>query len=141
MMKNQEDAIFCSGNAKTPEENVAKSIDGKAESVDINGLVSPHAYSIIQLVKVHIKDSDEEIKIIQLRNPWGNEKEWNKDWSDKDSKSWDSIRPDEKAKYFVDAFDGKFWMAWVDFLAEFESLSICMIPNAESSNYHRVIVD
>jgi len=55
MMKNQEDAIFCSGNAKTPEENVAKSIDGKAESVDINGLVSPHAYSIIQLVKVHIK--------------------------------------------------------------------------------------
>ena len=47
------------------------------------------------------RDSDEEIKIIQLRNPWGNEKEWNKDWSDKDSKSWDSIRPDEKAKYFV----------------------------------------
>lgn len=47
------------------------------------------------------RDSDDEIKIIQLRNPWGDENEWNKDWSDKDSKSWDSIRPDEKAKYFV----------------------------------------
>lgn len=32
-------------------------------------------------------------------------------------------------------------MAWADFLAEFESLSICMIPNAEFSNYHRVIGD
>ena len=41
----------------------------------------------------------------------------------------------------LDAYDGKFWMAWPDFLAEFESLSICMIPNAESSNYHRVIGD
>ena len=40
-----------------------------------------------------------------------------------------------------DAIDGKFWMAWADFLTEFEQLSICMIPNAESSNYHRVIGD
>ena len=111
-------------------------------------------------------DSDEEVKLIQLRNPWGDDHEWNQGWSDIDLKSWDSVRPDEKAKYFVgnvskhalrkslkaqtriqyldhklgfldlmklfaEAKDGKFWMSWADFLNEFESLSICMLPNAE----------
>jgi len=34
-------------------------------------------------------------------------------------------------KHYSDAQDGKFWMSWTDFLNEFESLSICMLPNAE----------
>ena len=46
-----------------------------------------------------MRESNEEIKLVQLRNPWGNEYEWNKGWSDRDSKSWDSIRPDEKEKF------------------------------------------
>ena len=99
-----------------------------------------------------MRESNEEIKLVQLRNPWGNEYEWNKGWSDRDSKSWDSIRPDEKEKfhtgnisnsifnefiilnqfeYFKDAPDGTFWMSWSDFLVEFESLSVCMLPNSK----------
>ena len=55
MMENQENAIYCSGNSTTAAENVATDIDGKTEKVDKHGLVSPHAYSILQLAKVHLK--------------------------------------------------------------------------------------
>ena len=55
MMKNQENSIYCSGNSTTAAENEAKAIAGKSESVDIHGLVAPHAYSILQLAKVHLK--------------------------------------------------------------------------------------
>ena len=55
MMKHQDDAIYCSGNGTTASENVATDITGKTEKVDKHGLVAPHAYSIIQLVKVHKK--------------------------------------------------------------------------------------
>ena len=34
-------------------------------------------------------------------------------------------------EYFKDAPDGTFWMSWSDFLVEFESLSVCMLPNSE----------
>ena len=55
LMKNQEDSIYCSGNSKTAEANIARGIDGKTEKADKHGLVSPHAYSIIRLVTVHHK--------------------------------------------------------------------------------------
>ena len=55
MMKNQENAIYCSGNFETPPENEAKDIDGKVETVDKHGLVAPHAYSFLQLAKVHLQ--------------------------------------------------------------------------------------
>ena len=48
MMKNQENAIYCSGNLETPAENEAKDIEGKVETVDKHGLVAPHAYSFLQ---------------------------------------------------------------------------------------------
>ena len=46
-----------------------------------------------------MRESNEEIKLVQLRNPWGGKHEWNQDWCDKDTK-WDSIRPDEKEKFY-----------------------------------------
>ena len=55
LMKNQENAIYCSGNSTTADENKATDISGKPEKVDKHGLVSPHAYSILQLAKVHLK--------------------------------------------------------------------------------------
>ena len=54
LMGNQENAIYCSGNLTTAAENVARNIDGKTESVDKHGLVAPHAYSFLQLAKVHL---------------------------------------------------------------------------------------
>jgi len=42
-----------------------------------DGLVERHAYSLISVKEVGA------FKLVELRNPWGNDREWNGDWSDK----------------------------------------------------------
>jgi len=94
-----------------PEQKDAKS-----------SLVPGHAYSIIAAkeAKGH--------KLLQIRNPWGNF-EWEGDWSD-NSPLWtkdivDIVKPN------FDAADGTFWMAFKDFVDNFESLDVCRVRNWE----------
>lgn len=49
------------------------------------GLVKGHAYSITRVCYVDITtpNTTGKIPLIRLRNPWGNEAEWNGPWSDK----------------------------------------------------------
>ena len=49
------------------------------------GLVRGHAYSITKVVKAQIEtpQASGEIPLIRIRNPWGNEAEWNGAWSDR----------------------------------------------------------
>ena len=49
------------------------------------GLVKGHAYSITKVVKAQIEtpQASGEIPLIRIRNPWGNEAEWNGAWSDR----------------------------------------------------------
>merc|ERR1719161_76968 len=55
------------------------SIDGKrgSEYERADGLVEGHAYSLLHVREV------KGFKLICMRNPWGNDKEWNGAWSDK----------------------------------------------------------
>jgi hypothetical protein len=53
------------------------------------GLVAGHAYSLTNVVVATTAD-EEEIGLIRIRNPWGNEVEWNGPWSD-GSQEWDMI--------------------------------------------------
>jgi len=39
-----------------------------------------HAYCILSVHE--ITDKDKKVKLIKIRNPWGHQGEWNKDWSD-----------------------------------------------------------
>lgn len=83
-----------------------------------DGLVEGHAFSLIEVVEVAGH------KLLMLRNPWGNDKEWNGAWSDND-KMWEK-HPDVKAKLdpeFGD--DGLFWMCWEDFVKVFDDVSVC----------------
>lgn len=52
-----------------------------------NGLINDHAYSITKVCVLldtkPISNNDNKITLIRLRNPWGNEHEWNGPWSDK----------------------------------------------------------
>ena len=49
------------------------------------GLVRGHAYSITKIIYMDITtpNTTGKIPLLRLRNPWGNEDEWNGPWSDK----------------------------------------------------------
>jgi hypothetical protein len=101
-----------------------------AEFKKKNGLIMGHAYSILDTDSVY--RGGKEIKLIQLRNPWGKD-EWNGDWADT-SKMW---KPDERKKLEVkehECNDGIFWMNLDDFIQEFNELHICKVNPKYSYN-------
>lgn len=48
------------------------------------GLIKGHAYSItrVQYVEITTPNVSGKIPLLRIRNPWGNETEWNGAWSD-----------------------------------------------------------
>ncbi|XP_055534118.1 calpain-A-like isoform X2 [Wyeomyia smithii] len=91
------------------------------------GLIRGHAYSItkIQLVDIVTPSTSGKIPLIRLRNPWGNEAEWNGAWSDQ-SPEWRFI-PDEQKEELGLSFDvdGEFWMSYRDFIRYYDRIEIC----------------
>lgn len=63
----------------------AGSPQGSDRDVSRLGIVFGHAYSILNVLEI---DGN---KLIQLRNPWGDETEWKGAWSDT-SKDWTEKR-------------------------------------------------
>ncbi|KAH6559054.1 hypothetical protein KP509_1Z029900 [Ceratopteris richardii] len=92
---------------------------GSDAHVSSSGIVQGHAYSVLQVREV------DGHKLIQVRNPWANEVEWNGPWSDL-SNEW-SDRMKHKLKYSPQAQDGVFWMSWEDFQLHFCSIYVCRI--------------
>merc|ERR1712142_333609 len=92
-------------------------VPGQTEAELENGLICGHAYSItsVKLVNVQTPKMKGQIPMVRIRNPWGNEAEWNGAWSDK-SKEWAYI-PDDEKKTLGLTFDddGEFWMSYTDF--------------------------
>ena len=91
------------------------------------GLVRGHAYSITKATKAQIETPRASglIPLIRIRNPWGNEAEWNGAWSDR-SAEWQFI-PDEEKENLGLTFeaDGEFWMSYKDFGRYWDQLEIC----------------
>ncbi|XP_058982142.1 calpain-A isoform X3 [Musca domestica] len=91
------------------------------------GLIRGHAYSITKVCMIDIATPNRQGKIpmIRLRNPWGNEAEWNGPWSD-GSPEWRYIPDDQKHEIGLNFDrDGEFWMSFQDFLHYFERVEIC----------------
>ncbi|XP_072933946.1 calpain-A isoform X2 [Epargyreus clarus] len=91
------------------------------------GLIRGHAYSVTRVKYVDIETPGRagKIPLLRLRNPWGNEAEWNGPWSDK-SPEWRFIPESEKEELgltFDD--DGEFWMSFKDFVQHFDRVEIC----------------
>lgn len=55
------------------------------EAKTAQGLVKGHAYSItkVQYIDIVTPNKSGKIPMLRLRNPWGNDTEWNGSWSDK----------------------------------------------------------
>jgi len=91
------------------------------------GLVRGHAYSITKVVKAKIETPrvSGEMPLIRIRNPWGNETEWNGAWSD-GSPEWNYVPDDEKMQLGITFDDdGEFWMSYKDFVKFFDQVEIC----------------
>jgi len=97
------------------------------------GLVRGHAYSITKVLKAKIETPQVsgEIPLVRIRNPWGNETEWNGAWSD-GSAEWQYIPDDEKENIGLNfENDGEFWMSYKDFRSNWDQLEICNLsPHA-----------
>ncbi|CAH1397162.1 unnamed protein product [Nezara viridula] len=91
------------------------------------GLVRGHAYSITKVIYMDIAtpNTSGKIPLLRLRNPWGNEAEWNGPWSDK-SAEWRFISESDKEKIGLTfEVDGEFWMSYRDFIKYFSRVEIC----------------
>eukprot|EP01059_Diplonema_ambulator_P022597 TRINITY_DN37920_c0_g1_i1.p1 TRINITY_DN37920_c0_g1~~TRINITY_DN37920_c0_g1_i1.p1 ORF type:complete len:280 (+),score=58.67 TRINITY_DN37920_c0_g1_i1:3-842(+) len=75
-----------------------------------------------------------EVKILQIRNPWGNGVEWNRAWSDNSKEwreypevmeyikhKWDIATPEQMFQK-----DGAFWMSWEDCIHYFNGGGVCL---------------
>jgi len=98
------------------------SCTGGVEDQLDTGLVTGHAYSLISCKEVSA--DGETHRMVCLRNPWGNDKEWNGRFSD----TWDGwgSYPELAAELGVSgkAPDGKFWMNYEDFLTSWDTVSV-----------------
>jgi calpain-15 len=103
---------------------LATSIDGELEGKLNNGLITGHAYSI--LGKYTVEYENKQIELIKLRNPWGDENEWNGKWSD----NWDGWKDKQQLLMGIEhklEKDGIFIMELDDFNLNFTTINICEI--------------
>jgi calpain-15 len=83
-----------------------------------DGLVERHAYSLIAAKEVG------DFKLVCLRNPWGNSREWNGAWCDS-SEEWENNPEVAEEVGFSKIADGKFWMSFEDFLSIWSNVCLC----------------
>ncbi|XP_059608761.1 calpain-B isoform X6 [Phlebotomus argentipes] len=97
------------------------------EAETSEGLIRGHAYSItkVQMVDIVTPNTSGKIPLLRLRNPWGNDAEWNGPWSDQ-SPEWRYI-PDHVKEQIGLNFDvdGEFWMSFKDFLTHYDRVELC----------------
>uniref|UniRef100_A0A5B6ZBC6 Protein DEFECTIVE KERNEL 1 n=1 Tax=Davidia involucrata TaxID=16924 RepID=A0A5B6ZBC6_DAVIN len=101
----------------------AGSPSGSDVHISSSGIVQGHAYSLLQVREV------DGHKLVQIRNPWANEVEWNGPWSDS-SPEW-TDRMKHKLKLVPQSKDGIFWMSWQDFQIHFRSIYVCRVYPSE----------
>ena len=85
------------------------------------GIMVNHAYTLLDVQKVG-EDHTGAVKLLKLRNPWG-QSEWKGPWSD-DAEEW-KTGIGRKAKELLNVQfgnDGTFWIAWEDFQSHFNKV-------------------
>jgi len=126
LYRNQGDMVITSciyNNDKSGVENELQ-----------NGLYDGHEYSLLKVEIV--KNSDNEfVKLVMLRNPWGNFKgKFIGDWSEESDK-WATL-PDETNTRLRSAWpDGGFWMGYDEWLKSFDEFTFCRIPKITYGGY------
>mmetsp|Transcript_3726 Transcript_3726/g.9609 ORF Transcript_3726/g.9609 Transcript_3726/m.9609 type:complete len:626 (-) Transcript_3726:135-2012(-) len=91
--------------------------DGQ-EKARPDGLVEGHAYSLLAVADI------DNLWLVKMRNPWGNDQEWKGAWCDNDA-MWQKHPEVKRALRPTFGPDGVFWMAWEDFANNFDCVYVC----------------
>jgi len=68
--------------------------------------------------------------LLRIRNPWGNDQEWNGAWSD-NAPEWNYVSQEQRQQMQVEfRQDGEFWMSFDDFYQEFQQMENCNLGPA-----------
>lgn len=105
------------------------------------GLVGHHAYSILGMHSIF--EEDNEIHLVELRNPWG-WFEWKGKWSNHDWQNWMKNKRHNQVARFRELFDweriketdgkegmprdGQFYMEVKDFMQYFTTITVVKVP-------------
>ncbi|XP_067948715.1 calpain-15-like isoform X2 [Watersipora subatra] len=93
------------------------------QELDAVGLVSNHAYSILDVRLVHGE------KLLRLRNTWGRFA-WTGNWSEHSS-CWRVVPPDMRAKLSTKGSqEGLFWISLDDWMKYFSAVHICFVRDS-----------
>eukprot|EP01125_Pyxidicula_operculata_P018703 TRINITY_DN666_c0_g1_i1.p1 TRINITY_DN666_c0_g1~~TRINITY_DN666_c0_g1_i1.p1 ORF type:complete len:735 (+),score=183.88 TRINITY_DN666_c0_g1_i1:24-2228(+) len=107
------------------------SCNGGREEDDGSGILTGHAYSILEA-----RELGPNLRLLKIRNPWG-KKEWTGRWSDK-SREWTP-----ELKYMLnhkDANDGTFWMQYEDYIKHYTHIQVCrMYTDDVGEKYFRYL--
>ncbi|WKA13618.1 MAG: calpain-like protein [Cotesia congregata filamentous virus 2] len=102
-------------------------IHGSGESETSLGLIRGHAYSINNVSIMKYKDQN--VAMIQIRNPWGNHVEWKGRFHD-NSPEWDDITTGDNISIDHNPADGEYWMTFYDFIVNFNEVTVCDLYNS-----------
>lgn len=93
--------------------------DEEVEKQREDGLIERHAYSVIKVFQ------NEHVRLLQIRNPWGNSHEYNGPWSDYSNEWRNHPEVYAELKPYLNKFDGMFWMPYEYFIKSFNNVQIC----------------
>lgn len=89
--------------------------------------------------EVDINSINHTLRLVRVRNPWGNEVMWNGAWSDKD-RMWKEHPDVARAVGLEPAEDGAWWMSFEDFSRAFTDITLggvdmlTFVPGQVSNN-------
>ena len=105
---------------------VVASIDPQAKADEKawkqQGLEPGHAYGVLRALAAKALGGR---RVVQIRNPWANEKEWVGEFADKCAIWKNTPGLAEELDHQGDVDDGRFWMSFDDFRSYFSSVTIC----------------
>ena len=112
---------------------VCSSNPGSDSDSSQSGVVQGHAYTLLNACVLNFQG--QQIRLIQLRNPWG-KGEFHGEWSDDDDR-WNYVDPQEKQRigFNRDTEDGIFFIPFDTFWDEFRKCTIVEINDDASYVY------
>jgi len=86
-------------------------------------LYDGHAYSITATKEIYLQGT-EKVRLLRVRNPWGEESEFQGKWSENSSNWYFVPKETKNSLNLTAADDGEFWVSFDEFITHFDSISL-----------------